>query len=143
MNIKEIKEANIQKGRTPILILKLQLGDVTLDIDLSIQSHKTVFNSYILRQYSNIDKRLPILVSVVKRWAKTNNLFGGSTNRFNSYALTLFVIQYLQSGVKPAILPYLNKSYPDLFGKDLDVKDFDLETDMKVDFGEFNFEWIF
>jgi poly(A) RNA polymerase GLD2 len=74
---------------------------------------------------------------LIKKWAKMNSLFGGSNKRFNSYSLTLLVIQFLQSGVRPAVLPYLNKEYPDLFKNNPDVKNLEVDKDLNVQFGQF------
>jgi poly(A) RNA polymerase GLD2 len=119
------------------LVLELRINETIVDVDISIQNHKTVLNSYIIRQYTRIDRRFPVLACIIRKWAKTNQLFGGNCGRFNSYALNLMVIHYLQSGVSPPILPYLGETHPSLFEFDATVKTINVKQDLDVHFGKF------
>ncbi|KAI6189584.1 Bifunctional ATP-dependent dihydroxyacetone kinase/FAD-AMP lyase [Aphelenchoides bicaudatus] len=132
--ITQLESIKTISGNHPIIVMSFKVGEMTVAVDLSVQNHKTVLNSYIIRQYTRIDRRFVVVFNVIKRWAKTNHMFGGSNNRFNSYALALLVIQYLQSGIKPAVLPYLNKGHPELFAENASVNDIRVDRDLNVNF---------
>lgn len=76
---------------------------------------------------------------MIRNWAKTNQLFSSVLCRFNSYALALLVIHYLQSGVKPPVLPYLNKTHPQLFEYNASVNDISIDQDLNIRFGKIIF----
>uniref|UniRef100_A0A915E549 PAP-associated domain-containing protein n=1 Tax=Ditylenchus dipsaci TaxID=166011 RepID=A0A915E549_9BILA len=73
----------------------------------------------------DVDERVAPLVLIVKAWAKKHKINSARDNTLSSYSLVLMVIHYLQSGVQPPVLPFLQQEYPELFNKYLDVNELD------------------
>lgn len=59
-----------------------------------------------------VDPRLPPLGVFVKQWAQQMDIHGGKSRRLSTYALLLMVIQYLQCGCSPRVLPNLQARFP-------------------------------
>ena len=72
-------------------------------------------NTHLLYCYSQLDRRVRPLVVAVKKWARHSDINDASDNTLSSYALTLMVVFFLQSGVSPPILPCLQESHPARF----------------------------
>lgn len=135
-SVPELKSVETIRGAHPILIMKFLINDTVVDVDLSIQNTKTVINSFVICQYTKIDRRFPILFSVIRRWAKTNHLFGGGLGGFNSYTIALMIITFLQSGVKTPVLPFLNRTHPKLFAEDATLDDICVDQDLAIRFSK-------
>lgn len=58
------------------------------------------------------DWRVRPLVVVVKMWAKRHDINSARYNTLSSYGLCLMVINFLQCGVQPPVLPCLQELYP-------------------------------
>ncbi|CAD6193235.1 unnamed protein product [Caenorhabditis auriculariae] len=71
----------------------------------------SMHNTFLLRHFSNLDERFPILCFVVKKWATGNGVKNPKDGGFNSYALVLLVVHFLQCGTFPPILPNLALVY--------------------------------
>jgi poly(A) RNA polymerase GLD2 len=65
--------------------------------------------------YFAVDWRLRPLALTVKLWAQFHNINDARNSTISSYSLVLMVIHFLQSAVKPAILPCLHKLCPEKF----------------------------
>ncbi|CDS36198.1 poly(A) RNA polymerase gld 2 A [Echinococcus multilocularis] len=58
------------------------------------------------------DPRVPPLGVFVKHWAQMMGIHGGSMGRLSTYALLLMVIQFLQCGCSPPVVPNLQARFP-------------------------------
>ena len=67
-------------------------------------------NTELIRTYTSIDVRVPVLLYTIRSWAKYNNLIGRTALQITSYALTVMVINYLQQ-LTPPVLPCLQKCH--------------------------------
>ncbi len=74
--------------------------------DISVTSHYGIFNSNLLKFYSDFDRRFTELSIVLKYWLKKNELIG--TKALSSYALQLMIIFFLQTR-SPPLLPSLEQ----------------------------------
>ncbi|KAH9279462.1 Poly(A) RNA polymerase gld-2 [Echinococcus granulosus] len=76
-----------------------------------------------------VDPRLPALGMFVKHWAQKMAIHGGNKGRLSTYALMLMVIQFLQCGCSPPVVPNLQARFPKLFDckRALEEVDMDLE----------------
>ena len=91
----------IPKARIPIVKFKDPRSG--LDVDISLDNRLAIYNSEMLKSYAQ-EKRLRLLVQMVKYWASRrgiNNAFEGS---LSSYAWTLLAIQHAQM-VQPPLVP--------------------------------------
>jgi hypothetical protein len=93
-------------------ILKLVRG--SLEVDLSVDNQKPLWNTRLLRAYAALDERVVSLVLSVKLWAQKHDLVGARKGQLSSYALAQLTIHFLQRGVDPP-LPTLH----DAFEKDV------------------------
>uniref|UniRef100_A0A0N5A2J0 PAP-associated domain-containing protein n=1 Tax=Parastrongyloides trichosuri TaxID=131310 RepID=A0A0N5A2J0_PARTI len=89
--------------------------DVRYDIDINYNNCPGIYNSKLLHYYSLFDRRFPQLVLVLKHWAQIREIKDAQNGYFNSYSLALLALHYLQCGVKPYVLPNLQKLYPHIF----------------------------
>jgi len=65
-------------------------------IDVSFNNMLPLCNSRLLRCYSELDKRVVLLVCLVKTWAKKRCVNDAHLGTLSSYSFTLLVIHYLQ-----------------------------------------------
>ncbi|UMM13492.1 hypothetical protein L5515_001734 [Caenorhabditis briggsae] len=100
-------KVKVQRANVPVLQMKhIKTGvfiDVTIDNDTSKR------NTQLLRWYAKIDKRFPLLCKAVKAWASKVGVEGSSKGRLNSFSICLMLINYLQAGVTPAVLPSIQR----------------------------------
>uniref|UniRef100_A0A0N5BAF0 PAP-associated domain-containing protein n=1 Tax=Strongyloides papillosus TaxID=174720 RepID=A0A0N5BAF0_STREA len=109
--------------RAVVPILKLELlyrdqetnKDVCFEVDININNYPGIYNSKLLHYYSLFDRRFSQLVLVLKHWAQIREIKDAQNGFFNSYSIALLALHYLQCGVKPYVLPNLQKLYPHVF----------------------------
>ena len=99
----------------------------TINVDLTINNHSAVRNTPLLFYYSQLDLRVRPLVMAVKWWAKKNDINEPRWQTLSSYTLTLMVINYLQCGVSPPVLPCLQEKHSEIFNDRRNI--FDLSYD--------------
>ncbi|KAK6757330.1 hypothetical protein RB195_015262 [Necator americanus] len=56
---------------------------------------------------------------LVKDWAGRNEVKSPKLGGFNSYAIVLLVVHFLQCGVRPPILPNLQKLFPERYARNI------------------------
>lgn len=93
----------IPNARVPII--KFIHTATGLNCDLSFKNAMGVQNSKLLRFIGSLDERIKQFFIIVKYWAKLHHLTG---RRLSNYALTLLIINFLQSLNEP-ILPPLHE----------------------------------
>ncbi|XP_053660103.1 poly(A) RNA polymerase gld-2 homolog A-like [Anopheles marshallii] len=104
--------------RAKVPILRFRNVQENIDIDLSINNRVGIRNTHLLHCYAQLDERVRPLVMVIKLWAQHHNLNNPIKSTMSSYSLVLMVINFLQYGVTPAVVPCLHKLYPEKFGQD-------------------------
>mmetsp|Transcript_21906 Transcript_21906/g.61218 ORF Transcript_21906/g.61218 Transcript_21906/m.61218 type:complete len:571 (-) Transcript_21906:93-1805(-) len=90
-------------------ILKLKRDGV--DCDLSCNNLLPVFNTRLLKAYSEIDRRIVDLTQAVKAWARSKGVHGAPHGNLSSYAFTLMSIFYMQMR---GALPCIQRAAPEL-----------------------------
>lgn len=78
----------------------------SLRCDLSNGQSLPLHNTALLQLYSKLDPRVAPLMTVLRRWAKTNDYIGIQPS-FSSYTFSLMVIFFLQTR-SPPVLPSVN-----------------------------------
>uniref|UniRef100_A0A182SK56 Poly(A) RNA polymerase mitochondrial-like central palm domain-containing protein n=1 Tax=Anopheles maculatus TaxID=74869 RepID=A0A182SK56_9DIPT len=101
--------------RAKVPILRFRHVQENIDIDLSINNRVGIRNTHLLHCYAQLDLRIRPLVMVIKLWAQHHNLNDPINSTMSSYSLVLMVLNFLQCGVAPAVLPCLHKIYPEKF----------------------------
>ncbi|OXB80882.1 UNVERIFIED_CONTAM: hypothetical protein H355_016899 [Colinus virginianus] len=91
-----------------------------VEFDLNVNNIVGIRNTFLLRTYAYIEKRVRPLVLVVKKWASFHDINDASRGTLSSYSLVLMVLHYLQTLPEP-ILPSLQKNYPESFDPTLQL----------------------
>ena len=97
--------------RTRVPIIKLIDATTSLAIDIGFHNLLAVHNTRLLLAYSHLDPRVKQLCMLVKYWAKRRAVNDTYDGTLSSYAWVVMVIHYLQYGVKPAVVPNLQKIF--------------------------------
>uniref|UniRef100_A0A182HJH5 Uncharacterized protein n=1 Tax=Anopheles arabiensis TaxID=7173 RepID=A0A182HJH5_ANOAR len=103
--------------RAKVPILRFRHVEENIDIDLSINNCVGIRNTHLLNCYAQLDERVRPLVLVIKLWAQHHNLNDPIHSTLSSYSLVLMVLNFLQCGVTPAVIPCLHRIFPEKFCK--------------------------
>lgn len=114
-------KGDIELVPAKIPILKFFDAEGSLEVDLSVNNPTSIRNTHLLYCYSQLDYRVRPMVLAVKLWAKSHDINEARLMTLSSYTLTLMVIHYLQSGVRPVVLPCLQQMFPHVFNSDSDI----------------------
>ncbi|KAH6933048.1 hypothetical protein HPB50_011710 [Hyalomma asiaticum] len=85
-----------------------------VEVDMNVNNVVGLRNTRLLQCYAQLDPRTAPLVLAVKAWASGQHINEAKNGTLSSYSLALMVIQYLQCGCEPAVLPSLQKMQPSL-----------------------------
>ncbi|KAJ9080349.1 hypothetical protein DSO57_1025950 [Entomophthora muscae] len=96
--------------RTRIPIIKLKHKD-GLCSDIGFENRLALWNTRLLKTYTEIDSRLQKLVFLVKHWSKQRSINEPYHGTLSSYCYVLMVIFFLQQR-SPPVLPCLQKIHP-------------------------------
>lgn len=123
----------LELRQAQIPILKLTTSDrIECDISVFMECFlSSMHNSYMIKQFAEIDIRFRHLCAVVKDWGAITKVKNSRDGGFNSYALVLLVIHFLQCGTSPPILPNMIKMYQ---GYNF-IAQSDVDYPTKLDFG--------
>lgn len=104
---------NFIPAKVPILRFHHPVNGI--EVDLNYNNCVGIRNSHLQYCYSLLDWRLRPLAVTVKRWAQHHGINNAKDCTISSYSLILMVIQFLQCGVQPPILPCLHVKHPEHF----------------------------
>ncbi|NXI73334.1 GLD2 polymerase, partial [Anseranas semipalmata] len=107
-----IERPQLIRAKVPIVKFRDKVSCV--EFDLNVNNVVGIRNTFLLRTYAYIEKRVRPLVLVVKKWASFHDINDASRGTLSSYSLVLMVLHYLQTLPEP-ILPSLQKNYPESF----------------------------
>ncbi|XP_044755934.1 poly(A) RNA polymerase gld-2 homolog A-like [Coccinella septempunctata] len=131
-----VKDVELIVAKVPILKFKdLATG---FEIDLNCNNGIGIHNTHLLHCYARLDWRVRAMVVIVKVWAQANNINDAKNMTISSYSLALMVINYLQCGVTPPVLPCLHGLVPEIFNSSVETstdvqEDIDFIRDFKSD----------
>lgn len=119
MDIQQIPKATIP-------IVKFKDSRSGLDVDISIENRLAIYNSKMLKGYSQ-DKRVREFILMVKYWASRRGINTAYEGTLSSYAWTLIAIQHLQM-TNPPVAPNRQKgTKPNLI--EIHGNSFDVSSD--------------
>lgn len=125
-----IEDAELIVAKVPILKFKhLETG---FEIDLNCNNGIGIRNTQLLHYYSRLDWRVRPLVIIVKVWAQINNINDAKNMTISSYSFALMVINYLQCGITPPVVPCLHGLLPNVFNKEGESLCPDIEEDIDL-----------
>jgi len=102
LNEDGMKDVNlITNAKVPIV--KCVDGQSMIPVDISVNNNLSVYNTELLRRYSDLDPRVRSFILAVKYWARTRGICQPTSGTFSSYAWTLIAINALQTMDNPVI----------------------------------------
>uniref|UniRef100_A0A5S6QBX4 PAP-associated domain-containing protein n=1 Tax=Trichuris muris TaxID=70415 RepID=A0A5S6QBX4_TRIMR len=110
-----VAETRLIAARVPILRLDLLPPFEDIQVDLNVNNPNGIRNTYLLRTYAQYDWRVSTLVMLIKKWARSHGVNNASRGTLSSYTIELLVINYLQCGVYPPVVPSFQEVCPDDF----------------------------
>ncbi|XP_059474307.1 poly(A) RNA polymerase gld-2 homolog A-like isoform X4 [Neocloeon triangulifer] len=123
-----IENPQLIQAKVPILkFCDMQEG---IEIDLNCNNVVGIRNTHLLYCYTRLDWRLRPLVLVVKLWAQKYGINDAKNMTLSSYSLSLMVINYLQCGVSPPVLPSLQVLYPEKFNPHSFIHNIDIHEEL-------------
>uniref|UniRef100_A0A672N1J3 polynucleotide adenylyltransferase n=1 Tax=Sinocyclocheilus grahami TaxID=75366 RepID=A0A672N1J3_SINGR len=84
--------------RAKVPILKFRVGGV--EFDLNFNNTVGIRNTFLLRTYAYVEKRVRPIILVIKKWASHHCIKDASRGTLSSYSLVLMVLHYLQKITK-------------------------------------------
>ncbi|KAK3927819.1 Poly(A) RNA polymerase gld-2-like protein A [Frankliniella fusca] len=123
-----IENADLIQAKVPIL--KFKDAEHGLEVDLNCNNAVGIRNTHMLFCYSQMDWRVRPLVLIVKLWAASQGINDAKNMTISSYSLVLMVINFLQCGVSPPVLPCLHRLHPSKFQPHTDLHFIDLHEEL-------------
>ena len=101
-------------ARIPVLMFNYPIitssGEkILLDCDLSMQNPLACLNTSLLLSYATISPQTRVLVSIIKRWAKTRDINSPQFHTLSSYGYILMLLHFLThhtTTIHGKIVPY-------------------------------------
>jgi len=125
-----VNRPQVIRAKVPIL----KFNDGVIECDLNINNTIGIRNTHLLRHYAYIDWRLRPLMLFIKKWARYHDINDASKKTISSYSFSLMCVHFLQAGVKPAVLPCLQKTNPNMFSAHSDVRHLSLTMEELVQY---------
>uniref|UniRef100_A0A0M3HZ34 RNA uridylyltransferase n=1 Tax=Ascaris lumbricoides TaxID=6252 RepID=A0A0M3HZ34_ASCLU len=100
----------IPNAKVPIVKFKYEDTLYHFESDLSLYNALALENTRLLREYSEIDKRVRPLGTMLKKWSSYCGIRGASCGKLSSYALIVMLIHFLQR-TTPPVLPFLQQGW--------------------------------
>ncbi|KAJ3105770.1 hypothetical protein HDU97_007590 [Phlyctochytrium planicorne] len=98
----------LTRARVPIVKMRDPVTGIRCDV--GFQNNLAIFNTRLLKTYSQIDPRFRELVFIVKYWSKRRNINEPYFGTLSSYCYVLMIIHLLQIR---GVLPCLQRICPD------------------------------
>ncbi|KAI5088239.1 poly(A) RNA polymerase GLD2 [Silurus meridionalis] len=113
-----IERPQLIRAKVPILKFRDRISGV--EFDLNVNNTVGIRNTFLLRTYAYLEKRVRPIILVIKKWASHHKINDASRGTLSSYTLVLMVLHYLQTLPDP-VLPCLQKDYPECFSPVMDL----------------------
>lgn len=113
-----IERPQLIRAKVPILKFRDRISGV--EFDLNVNNVVGIRNTFLLRTYAHIERRVRPIILVIKKWASHHKINDASRGTLSSYTLVLMVLHYLQTLPEP-VIPCLQKDYPECFSPVMDI----------------------
>ncbi|XP_056314480.1 poly(A) RNA polymerase GLD2 [Danio aesculapii] len=113
-----IEKPQLIRAKVPIVKFRNSISGV--EFDLNFNNTVGIRNTFLLRTYAFVEKRVRPIVLVVKKWANHHCINDASRGTLSSYTLVLMVLHYLQTLPDP-VIPCLQRDYPTCFDPRMDI----------------------
>ncbi|KAI1905228.1 hypothetical protein AGOR_G00013960 [Albula goreensis] len=113
-----IERPQLIRAKVPILKFRDKISGV--EFDLNVNNIVGIRNTFLLRSYAYIERRVRPIILVIKKWASHHGINDASRGTLSSYSLVLMVLHYLQTLPEP-VIPCLQREYPECFDPSMDI----------------------
>uniref|UniRef100_A0A672MGT8 polynucleotide adenylyltransferase n=1 Tax=Sinocyclocheilus grahami TaxID=75366 RepID=A0A672MGT8_SINGR len=113
-----IERPQLIRAKVPILKFRDRVSGV--EFDLNFNNTVGIRNTFLLRTYAYVEKRVRPIILVIKKWASHHRINDASRGTLSSYTLVLMVLHYLQTLPEP-VIPCLQMDYPECFNPKMDL----------------------
>uniref|UniRef100_A0A9J8CPT4 polynucleotide adenylyltransferase n=1 Tax=Cyprinus carpio carpio TaxID=630221 RepID=A0A9J8CPT4_CYPCA len=113
-----IERPQLIRAKVPILKFRDRVSGV--EFDLNFNNTVGIRNTFLLRTYAYVEKRVRPIILVIKKWASHHRINDASRGTLSSYTLVLMVLHYLQTLPEP-VIPCLQMDYPECFNPKMDI----------------------
>ncbi|KAM9447023.1 poly(A) RNA polymerase GLD2 isoform 1-T1 [Clarias gariepinus] len=113
-----IERPQLIRAKVPILKFKDRVSGV--EFDLNVNNTVGIRNTFLLRTYAYLEKRVRPMILAIKKWASHHRINDASRGTLSSYTLVLMVLHYLQTLPDP-VIPCLQMDYPECFSPVMDI----------------------
>uniref|UniRef100_A0A671L2H6 polynucleotide adenylyltransferase n=1 Tax=Sinocyclocheilus anshuiensis TaxID=1608454 RepID=A0A671L2H6_9TELE len=113
-----IERPQLIRAKVPILKFRDRVSGV--EFDLNFNNTVGIRNTFLLRTYAYVEKRVRPIILVIKKWASHHRINDASRGTLSSYTLVLMVLHYLQTLPEP-VIPCLQMDYPECFNPTMDI----------------------
>ncbi|XP_063051197.1 poly(A) RNA polymerase GLD2 [Engraulis encrasicolus] len=113
-----IDRPQLIRAKVPILKFRDRVSGV--EFDLNVNNIVGIRNTFLLRTYAYLEKRVRPIVLLIKKWAGYYGINNASRGTLSSYTLVLMVLHYLQTLPEP-VIPCLQRDYPECFMPTMDI----------------------
>ncbi|XP_043095987.1 poly(A) RNA polymerase GLD2 [Puntigrus tetrazona] len=113
-----IESPKLIRAKVPILKFRDRVSGV--EFDLNFNNTVGIRNTFLLRTYAYVEKRVRPIILVIKKWASHHRINDASRGTLSSYTLVLMVLHYLQTLPEP-VIPCLQMDYPECFNCKMDI----------------------
>ncbi|XP_051750289.1 poly(A) RNA polymerase GLD2 [Ctenopharyngodon idella] len=113
-----IERPQLIRAKVPILKFRDRVSGV--EFDLNFNNTVGIRNTFLLRTYAYVEKRVRPVILVIKKWANHHCINDASRGTLSSYTLVLMVLHYLQTLPEP-VIPCLQMDYPECFNPKMDI----------------------
>ncbi|XP_073695836.1 poly(A) RNA polymerase GLD2 [Garra rufa] len=113
-----IERPQLIRAKVPILKFRDRVSGV--EFDLNFNNTVGIRNTFLLRTYAYVEKRVRPIILVIKKWASHHCINDASRGTLSSYTLVLMVLHYLQTLPEP-VIPCLQMDYPECFNPKMDI----------------------
>ncbi|XP_077087827.1 poly(A) RNA polymerase GLD2 isoform X2 [Siphateles boraxobius] len=113
-----IERPQLIRAKVPILKFRDRVSGV--EFDLNFNNTVGIRNTFLLRTYAYVEKRVRPIILVIKKWANHHCINDASRGTLSSYTLVLMILHYLQTLPEP-VIPCLQRDYPECFSPKMDI----------------------
>lgn len=107
-----------------------------IPIDISINNSLAIYNTNLLKTYSDCDSRVRPFILAIKQWALHRGICNAAYGTFSSYAWTLIALQSLQTS-NPPVVPNIQdgskRTLKVIEGTEYDITMIDKPTELIMD----------
>ncbi|TRY95893.1 hypothetical protein DNTS_021414 [Danionella cerebrum] len=113
-----VEKPQLIRAKVPIIKFSDRFSGI--EFDLNFNNTIGIRNTFLLRTYAYVEKRVRPIIFVIKEWASHHCINDASRGTLSSYTLVLMILNYLQTLPEP-VIPCLQMDYPECFDPKMEI----------------------